>query len=82
MRGTKGMAETPKDMTYKVGFEMADREGTAPIRVVAGHCQRVGEAWVALAEEMSQLADAFDLLVAQGPREVPVAVDPSAENSP
>lgn len=55
------MAKKP-DQTVTIGFAMADPEGTAPMRVVAGHAQRVGEMWQQLAEEMFKLADSFDRL--------------------
>jgi hypothetical protein len=53
----------PQDYTIKVAFEMADPEGTAAVRVVAGHAARVAQAWQATADEMSHLADALDRLV-------------------
>lgn len=58
------MAEAKQ--TIKVGFEMEDHEGTAPLRVVAGHARRVGEGWVSIGQSMDDLADSLDALVAGG----------------
>lgn len=56
---------TPEEIrqTVLVDFKMADPEGTAPLRVVAGHAKRLGERWSALGDEMAALADSFDQLV-------------------
>lgn len=64
-----------EDMTYRVGFEMVDPEGTAPMRVVAGHAIRVGEIWQELGAAMFTLADSFDELTADPPQTVTVGVD-------
>lgn len=53
----------PIEQKVRMVFEMADAEGTAPMRVVAGHMQRVGEGWVTLSKEMFDLADSLDRLV-------------------
>ncbi len=50
--------------TIKVAFEMADPDGTAAVRVVAGHAARVAQSWQSLADEMDALADSLDDLVA------------------
>lgn len=54
---------TTTELNYSISFSSVDPEGTAPIRVVAGHARRVGETWTRLAAEMEQLADAFDRLI-------------------
>lgn len=54
------------DYVVKISYAMADPEGAATIRIVAGHCQRVGELWVALGREMFAMADALDALVEGG----------------
>lgn len=52
--------------TVEIDFAMVDPEGTAPIRVMAGHAIRVGEAWQQLGHRMNELADSFDRLVNGG----------------
>ena len=71
------MAEVPP-ITQTVGFnfKMVDPEGTAPLRVVAGHAKRLGERWAELGDEMFALADGFDLLVAGTPEPVDGEVAP------
>ena len=62
---------SPEDtvQTVAVNFKMVGPEGTAPLRVVAGHATRLGETWAELGDEMFALADGFDKLVAGTPEE-------------
>ena len=57
---------TPEEIrqTVSIDFKMTDPEGTAALRVVAGHAKRLGERWAELGEEFFTLADGFDKLVA------------------
>lgn len=54
----------PVDVEYRVKFAMAGPEGTTPVRELAEHAERVGNAWIAMARETAEFADATDLLVA------------------
>ncbi len=58
----------PKPIVQEIaiGFSMVDSDGTAPLRSVAEHAARVGTAWATLADELSKLADAFEVLTGVG----------------
>lgn len=61
------MAEIPEvEQKIVVAWSMKDPEGTAPVRVVAGHARRVGDAWKSLGESLERMADSLDILVDGG----------------
>ena len=63
--------EIEQTVKVKISYAMADAEGAAPMRTVAGHLQRVADGWAVTSRAMFDAADALEALVAGSTDETP-----------